>query len=397
MDLLPNPVLSAVLAALGGLAAVVLVRYAARRTLAQPVALALADEVRVLVGVLAAPERLPYLTALAPSDFAAAANGRIWDALLRVCAGDLAGLGEDPSDEDCAQVAQVIADRGVDLHAALQKELAASPTAAADLRRLAYLAAVSASDLPTDEQVADAAAAVLQTGTDRTRLSGAAPLVPSLDPDSVDPSRPPVVRFAVRPSRVRVVMSAAAMVATGALLPAFVAAAGLSGAAGWVALAALAALAAGCLVISLVDLDTMYVDLRAFLVTAVGSWALTIAAVGLAGQWSRLPAGVVMVAATGVVLELVNRVHRKVRGYDGQGFGDTLILLATVGVPAALVGEVLVGLWSLLAAYAAGLVGWVVQRLMGRVDTGTPFAFGPYLAAGWVLAWVAMTVGGAQW
>ena len=91
LELLPDTLAAAVLAALGAVLALVLVPYAARRTVKQPLEVAVEDEVRLLVGVLSDLRRLPYMTSLAPTDFAAGANARIWAGLLEVCDAEQIG------------------------------------------------------------------------------------------------------------------------------------------------------------------------------------------------------------------------------------------------------------------------------------------------------------------
>lgn len=388
VDLFPSALASLVLGVLGVLAGVALAGYAARRTVAQPLALALDDEVQVLVGVLADLRRLPYLTPLNDSDFAAGAHQRIWAALLAVADIDLSGLSDAPSDSECAAVGEKLAARSDEVHAELQRRLGTSPSRAVDLGRLAHLAAVSAEALPTDAQVLEAASAVMQTGSDRARLAGPAPVVATLNPDSADPAHPPLARFYVGPTRLRRVLSGAVAGAVAAILPGLAASAGLSGPAAWIAVAALCSMSAGSLVLALVDFDTMYVDLRTMVATGVVTWVLAPAAALAAGDVERVVAGVVVVAVAAVFFELMNRIHRWVRGTDGLGFGDTLILLVTAGIPSALTGDPMLALYSLIAGCATFVLAWVCGALAGKVTRHTPMAFGPYLAASWVLGWL---------
>lgn len=389
LELFPSPVIAAVLAALSLIAGALLVSYAARRTVAQPLAIAVEDEVRLLIGILSDLRRLPYMASLAPSDFASGANYRIWAALLKVSDAELATLSADPDDAECAAVGAELVDRADQVHADLQRELAGAPTARVDLERLAWLSQRSVDEDLSDEDVVDAGQAVLLTGTDRTRLAGGGLVLPSHTPDSVDPALPPLRRFLSRPTRLRRVLTAAASAASGALLYGFIASAGLTGVSLWLGVAALAVLLAGSVVIALVDLDTMYVDLRVFLVSTLLAWALTVAAVGSAGMWGRLIYGVVVVAFTAVMFEGANRWFRWRRGVDAQGFGDTLIIIATAGIPPALTGDYRLGFFSVMAGLVACIVGWSVGAVRGKLTRTTPIAFGPYLAAGWVLGWVA--------
>lgn len=387
LELFPHALYAAILAVVGLAAGLALVPYAARRTVVQPLEIAVEDEVRLLVGVLSDLRRLPYLTTLVPSDFAAGANSRIWAGLLEIADPELSRLSADPGDEECALLGAELVERAASVHAELAARLSAAPTASVDLERLRYLSDLSVSGPPTDDDVLDAGQAVMLTGTDRTRLGGSGLVVPSRTPDSVDPQSPPIRRDLGTPTRLRRVLTAAAAAGAAALLYGFVAAAGLSGVSLWLGVGALGVLLGGSVVITLVDLDTLYVDLRVFLVTAVLGWSLTIAAVGVAGEWSRLIPGVVVVSATAVLFEVVNRLHRWRRGMDGQGFGDTLIVLVTAGIPPALTGDWTLGYYSVMAGMATCVVGWLIGFARGKLSRSSPMAFGPYLAAGWVLGW----------
>lgn len=395
VELFPNATIVAVLALVGCVLGAVLVPYASRRTVAQPLEIAVQDEVRLLLGVLSDLRRLPFLTTLSPQDFAAGANGRIWAALLVAAAPELDPIGEDPTDAQCAEAGEQLAARADEVHLAVQQILAqgrGAHGAGTDLSRLAYLSRLSAEEKLSDDDVIEAAQVVLLTGTGRTKLAGSALVQPTAYPDSIDPANPPLHRVHTPPTRLRRVLSSAVCGAACSLVYGLAVATGLTGASLWLAVAALVVLAAGSLVISLVDLDTLYVDLRTFLVTAVGAGSLTVAAVGASGLWGRLVAGVVMVAATAVFFELVNRIHRAVRGVDGQGLGDTLIIIATVGIPPALMGNWVLGYYSVMAGIVAVLLGWLIGAARGKVTRSTPMAFGPYLAAGWVLGWAAYLI-----
>ena len=69
-----------------------------------------------------------------------------------------------------------------------------------------------------------------------------------------------------------------------------------------------------------------------------------------------------------------------------QGAGDTWIVLVTAGVPAALTGSWQVGLYGMLAGCLLTIAFWSVQRMRGLATAETAMAFGPYLAAGWVIS-----------
>lgn len=387
VDLFPSAVAAGALAFVGLVLGFFLVPFAARRTLAQPLEMALEDEVTLLLGVLSDVSRLPYLTTIRPADFASGANARLWAAMLAVAQPELASLPDDPDDAQCQEVGERIARSAAAFHDQLQSVLSTGLSRVADGDRLAYLASLSAARQPSNEEVLEAAAAVLTTGTARNTLSGSGLLVPSDVPDSLDPVRPPLRRVLATATRLRQVVGATLLAAVLSVSYGFAATAGLTGVGLWLAVGGLTALAGGSLVIALVDLDTMYIDLRSFAVTVVLSWVLVAAALGVSGRWAGLFSGVVIVAATAVVFEVANRLYRWRRGVDGQGFGDTLILVLTVGVPPAIVGDWRLGFFSVMCAMTLALLGWVVGAVRGKLRANSPMAFGPYLAAGWVVGW----------
>src|SRR5690606_18423526 len=112
--------------------------------------------------------------------------------------------------------------------------------------------------------------------------------------------------------------------------------------------------------------------------TAV-AWVAAAASAVAAGDPARLLAGVMMVVVVGVGMEGMNLLYRLRRGTDGQGFGDTLLIIATVGVPPVLAADYRVGFWSVFAGLVVGVLGWSAARLAGRVHRSEPFAFGPWL------------------
>lgn len=394
MDLFfPQPLVAVCVGVVLGLLAIWCVVVAARRTVKQPLALAMSDESVFLTGILAQLGRLPYVLAIEVDDFAVGSHRRIWSAVLEAAGEDISQLSEDPTDAECARAGEALEDRAEEFHAQVHRVLAQGEMAAVDLARVAYLSQESAQSAPDDDAVLDAGQVVLVAGNSRNVLRGRGKIVPSSSPDSLKMDTPPLRRLFVVPSRLRRVVGALLAGVAGVLIPAFVTQAGFVGAGFWLAVASLGVLVLGALVLSLVDIDTLYIDLKAFLVTSGLAWGLTIAAVGVAGEWGRLLVGVVVVACVAVLFEVVNRVYRAVRGVDGQGFGDTLLVLATVGVPAALANDWILGYYAVMAGFVAALVGWAVGKAAGSgADARSPIAFGPYLAAGWVVGWIGYLI-----
>ena len=399
----PHPYLALAIEAVAAVAGVALSHVAARRTVTMPLTLALEAETELLAGVLGDLRRYPYLTNIKPADFASGAHARIWDALQHAL-GDAAHMAEDASEDDCAAAGLALRAREIQLMADTTQLLASGPAPAADLARVNELLAHASAAGYThgrDEVAQDAADATIMTaatdvlagGDDRNRLAGAGLVLPTRTPDSTDPARPPLERVHVPPTRARTIVTGVLAALAASIIPGVLSAAHLSGAAALVGGVGLGILLAMSVVIALVDLDTFFIDMRVWVLGTLASWAAAAGAVILAGDASRLVSGVVMVVATAVLFEGTNFLFKLVRGVDGQGFGDTLIIVATVGAPAALTGSLEVGFWSVMGGLFAAMAGWFVGRLAGKVNRNTPFAFGPWLAAGWVIALALFTTG----
>lgn len=158
------------------------------------------------------------------------------------------------------------------------------------------------------------------------------------------------------------------------------------------AAAAASILVIGGMLLALVDRDVFLLDLGTFAWWLTITWALSIAAVAVEGDWVRLYGAF---GAVGVVVlyEVTAVAFRILRGVT-QGFGDTLIALVTAGVPAVLVGSWETGIHSAIAAgFAAGIAHGVAVKL-GKSKSGDPIAFGPFLSIGAVLALALSLFGG---
>ena len=143
------------------------------------------------------------------------------------------------------------------------------------------------------------------------------------------------------------------------------------------------------MVVSFVDQDTMYLDMPVFGYGVVTAWIFAILAGVTSGEASRLLAGLFVVVPLFIVFEVTNFLFQKVKGVAGMGFGDTLLLIGTSGIPAAISGSYLLGIHCLIAGLLSGIFVWVVKRVKGEITRESPFAFGPYLAIGWILGWLA--------
>jgi prepilin signal peptidase PulO-like enzyme (type II secretory pathway) len=143
----------------------------------------------------------------------------------------------------------------------------------------------------------------------------------------------------------------------------------------------------------LVDLDTMYIDTRSFLAGAVASWALAVLAVGVDARMGDALAGIIGAGGIVVFIEVVNQFYKRVRGQHGMGMGDYMLIVATIGVPVAVTGVWQLTQGILIVSLLAGILGWIALRLTQKgFNRNTPYAFGPYLATGWMVALLLWSV-----
>jgi leader peptidase (prepilin peptidase)/N-methyltransferase len=86
------------------------------------------------------------------------------------------------------------------------------------------------------------------------------------------------------------------------------------------------------------------------------------------------------------IFEVINLIYKRLRGSDGMGMGDTMIILGTIGVPTAISGAWQMGYRITMLSFLLGIVGWLYNKVKNNATKEEPFAFGPYLAVGWMLA-----------
>lgn len=342
----------------GLLASPLLTRRAARRTFAQPTGAAVAEERSVLGAVLVDPARYEYMAELTEEDFFHPEHAAIWRAI--VTAGDE------------GRRAGALDFSGID------DATVSSLTELGEREHLSRRGLIGRGTL------------VVIAAGDRGAYKGAAPVVETGDFDA------PLQRTYVTPTRNRQVWSALASVVGGALGGWLAARGAPSALAGVLAALAVLTVVTSGVVIALVDIDTLYLDLRTFWFASALSWALAAGADLAAHHGGHLLVGLAVVVVTALLFEGSNLAYRLVRGIPGMGFGDSMILLMTAGVPAALTGTWLLGSYAVIGGLVCGVGGWVVAFVRGRLGRGpvmgrrTPFAFGPYLELGWLVAWVAL-------
>jgi len=357
------------------------------RSSMQPVSFSLEGERELLHSIIRSPVLYPAVGELEPSEFAIGVYSRVWGELKAV-------MAEVNLVEDISQWKELGGFLDIDLKGKIAERLLNSSIGVSgdveDIEayegyKFVNSLVIEGPERSNEQDVYSLlrkAEDIHEAHLDRTMFNGGS-VITTAEGLYKEP-----LRRAVQPraSRVRLV-GLALMIFLGSA-PFF--ASFYSFGYGWF-FATLAMLALGFMsvVVSFVDQDTMYLDMPVFGYGVVTAWLFAILAAVTSGEASRLLAGLFVVIPLFIVFEVTNFLFHKVKGMAGMGFGDTLLLIGTSGIPAAISGSYLLGIHCLIAGLLSGIFVWVVKRVKGEITRESPFAFGPYLAIGWILGWLA--------
>lgn len=228
-----------------------------------------------------------------------------------------------------------------------------------------------------EDKINEYASNLISSFEDRTSYNGVNKIITTNEKEQ------PLVREATRPS---VSMQVVALVVTFLGSTAI-----LNFESNWLGRVALLILLVASLEWAIVDLMTMYLDDKAFYLGVSLGWGLTILSLWEQKRLSQIIPGVVFTLAMVVIFEGINKYFRYRRGMDGLGFGDTLIIIGTVGIPTALAGAWVLGYRIVMLSFILGIMGFFYMKIVNKHKKTQPFAFGPYLAIGWVfgiISWV---------
>ncbi len=121
-----------------------------------------------------------------------------------------------------------------------------------------------------------------------------------------------------------------------------------------------------------------------------------------------------------IFLETINILYYLVRKQHGMGRGDGMLLFVTAGVPVALTGNWVIGIYGPLLGFVLSAVGGLIiaaktdggmEYDLDEIDQREPeydedgnelsvttgqieFAAGPFLMAGPAIVWVVLSIGG---
>jgi prepilin signal peptidase PulO-like enzyme (type II secretory pathway) len=352
-----------------------LAKWSARRSAAQPLLLAIAEEKRVLAEVIARPQAYPVVAELRCEDFSVLAHRRIWEEIAEVGNAALDGAAAT-TDEELAEVEKLL--DGVSFDSALSGLDDEAGSEVGELRKVEGAGTLSTKEL------LDLGGKVLAAYDDRTRTAGAVPPVPGQDDQA------PFVREVKQPGRNRFAWTVVLTALGWGAMPYLISKMALHSVGGsLLAGAAVLVLGVTTIEIALVDYDTFYVDYPVLAVGGGLAWLLTVGSALMTHRPSALLAVLIAVVAF-AFFEAMNLIYKRVRQRHGMGFGDSVLLLVAIGVPAALTGSPRLGWYSLIVALLAAIAGRVGQLAAKRAEGGSPFALGPYLAMGWLLTWILL-------
>jgi len=345
----------------------VLVRVAAWRTQKQPMSCHPEAEVLLLRTLLKRPQDSALVLDLEAEHFVDPARGSLWSEMKSHCM-KYVEHGEETTRE------QSLGNRDT-LNGKLPENFKEMLT----FNVLNAAAVEGDADIMNEADMVVAAEKIYSSGLDRTRYVGNSKVVRTGDPLA------PLMRDASRPTKAHILVYLLVMF-TGTLVSLSVGTAVSSGVAAVAYAASMLVLLSGGIVWTIVDLDTLYIDVPTLLLFGGSAWALTAIGAFISGTLANV---LTALAATLVVVGsvfIMSLGHAKLRGNPGMGTGDFMLMPATLGVPVAITGMWVMTNWILLTSLILGILGWVVKYLKVQ-DFGrrTPYAFGPYLACGWVL------------
>lgn len=376
-------------------------KVAARRTVAQPVGMEVESEKEVFASLFKDPSGYVFVSELKPEHFTKIKHRELWSAIEKVYADvespnpkasvaefeeasklvptDLLERLQIAAPELNSLIASII--KGED--GASKSEHGPEKVLDKNFKDAESVTRPSRRVKGKREDLIEHGAKVFAAAEDRDRFGGAAKL--TFD----DSEGGAYHREYAKPTVKRMALSSALLGAAGALSPWIATLSGASGSLEHIlAAAAVFTLAAFSLIWALVDHDTMYIDMPTFYIGATSAWLLTIFSALAAGDLKRLIAGIAVAIGTVIVFEGGNAIFAKLNGQHGMGMGDSILIIATVGVPAALTGNWILGYWIVLTSMILAIIGWLIGSMVAKNNTNQPFAFGPYLAGGWILAMI---------
>lgn len=143
---------------------------------------------------------------------------------------------------------------------------------------------------------------------------------------------------------------------------------------------------------SYVDIKTMYLDTGMFYLGSLLSSIPITLYLFISNDLRKFISPIIFAVVVAIILEFINWVFNKLRGVDGLGFGDIMILFPVTIIPSTAIGSWILGYNILMYSFLLGIAGFMVRKLFSGKGREIPFAFGPYLAIGWVVGLILPSI-----
>lgn len=340
-----------------------LLRVAAWRTLRQPLICYPEHEKSILASVGANPSYAALILDLKPEHFVDSARALLWDEIKHYCL-TLVTHTDDSTHE-------LVLDNKNTLSKVEPELLLAALSAEAALVLRDEWESVD------EDKFLERSKLVYASGVDRDYYGGKC-IIEKTNKPSI-----PLVRLVVGTSLMHAILTFT-MLAAGAVASISTSHYMYSGRSALLLSCGMLTLLMGSVIWSIVDLNTLYVDVPSLLLFGGLAWGFTIWGSLLADAAVNIYIGIGASLFVGVFIFLVSLAHMRIRGKPGMGGGDYMLMLATIGVPVAVTGIALMANWILLVSLCMGILGWVFKYTRSdNFNKNTPYAFGPYLACGW--------------
>jgi hypothetical protein len=340
-----------------------LLRIAAWRTLRQPLLCYPEHEKSILASVCANPSYAALVLDLEPEHFVDSARALLWSEIKHYCL-TLVTHTDNSTHE------LVLANKNTLSKVEPKLLLAALSTESALVLRSEW-------ESVDEDEFLERSKLVYASGSDRDYYGGKCTIEKTGDPSM------PLAREVTGKSLMHVVLTFI-MLAAGAVASISTSYHLYSGRSAFLVACGLLILLIGSVVWSIVDLNTLYVDVPSLIVLGGLSWGFTIWGSLLADKTLNIYVGIGASLFVGLFIFLVSLAHMRIRGKLGMGGGDYMLMLVTIGVPVAVTGIAMMANWILLASLCMGILGWVFKYMRSDdFNKNTPYAFGPYLACGW--------------
>jgi hypothetical protein len=145
-------------------------------------------------------------------------------------------------------------------------------------------------------------------------------------------------------------------------------------------------LSSGSLVLSLVDLNTMYIDLLVFFTSFfLVYFILSITAFFNTDFHFYFIESLLYTFFAAVFFKLIILFYFIVRGKLGMGDGDLMLIFLTSAPLVAVTGDYMSLFYSILIGFIFSIFVFIIRYPFKkyRITSTTPFPLGPYLALGW--------------